>query len=153
MSVKLIAIGNLLMKDDGIAIEVTKGLEQKLMLIGIEVIYGETNIGYCISKVKPHDYIIVLDAAHYGKLPGEITVLPLQDFVTNSKGYTQHSFTFIDVLKLYYPSINGVVIGIEVKEVDFDIGLSNVLYEKLGYISDCIFTKIEDILIGINTKP
>jgi hydrogenase maturation protease len=146
-NIKVIAIGNVLMKDDGIGIEVAKVVEEKLLEKNIEVIYAETDIQYGISNIQEDDLIFVLDAAHYGKNPGEITRLPLNDFSNNKKGYSQHNYSFLDLLKLYYPSVKGEIYGIEVKEVEFGFGLSSALHEKLEVISKEILEEIEKFIV------
>jgi hydrogenase maturation protease len=144
MSVKLIAMGNVLMKDDAVGLEVAKVLEERLIEKNIEVIYAETDFQYCFSKVLAEDFIIILDAACLGKSPGEITVMPLEGYVPNRKNSTQHNYSFLDLLKLYYDKVSGMVIAIEVKEVEFDFGLSLELQEKLKGISEQVLNIIED---------
>ena len=146
MRVKVIAIGNVLMKDDAIAIEVARNIEKELLDRGIEVIYGETDFEYCISRIQEEDYIFILDAAHYGKGPGEITFLPLKGFASKNKGYTQHSYSFLDLLKLYYPNSKGEICAIEAVEVKFEFGLSSLLQEKLKSISEIILGKILSVI-------
>ena len=143
MSIKVIAIGNILMRDDGIAIEVTKEIEETLLEKGIEVIYGETNLQYSISNIEEEDYIIILDGSCYGKIPGEITSFSLNTFIPNKKEYSQHSYSFLNLLKLYYPNIKGEVYGIKVGEVEFGIGLSSLMKEKVKHIAKEILSKIE----------
>ncbi|WP_341467239.1 hydrogenase maturation protease [Clostridium chromiireducens] len=146
--VKVIAIGNMLMRDDAIGIEVAKGIEEKLLEKEIEVIYAETDAQYGISNIEKDDYIFVLDAAYYGKEPGEITCLPLNDFISKKKGCSQHNYSFLDLLKLYYPGVKGEICAIEVKEVEFGIGLSSALQEKLKVISKDVLDKIEKYIIN-----
>ena len=146
MSVKVIAIGNILMKDDAIAIEVAKDIEGELLEKGIEIIYGETDFEYCISMTREEDYIFILDAAHFGKKPGEVTFLPLNKFSSTKVGYTQHSYSFLDLLKLFYPHIQGEICAIEIDEVEFEFGLSPLLQEKLKGISEKILSKIESVI-------
>lgn len=147
-NIKVIAIGNVLMKDDGIGIEVAKVVEEKLLEKNIEVIYAETDVQYGISNIQEDDLIFVLDAAYYGKKPGEITRLPLSAFSHNKKGYSQHNYSFLDLLTLYYPSVKGEIYAIEVKEVEFGFGLSSVLKEKLEVISKEILEEIEKYMKG-----
>ena len=142
MNKKVIAMGNTLMKDDAIGIEVAKEIEAKLLEQGIEVIYGETDVQYSISNIQEDDYIFILDAASYGKSPGEITSLPLNTFVSNKKGYCGHNYSVLDLLKLYYPNVKGKIYAIEIKEVEFGLGLSSVLQDKLKVISEDILGKI-----------
>lgn len=149
MSVKLIAMGNVLMKDDGVAIEVTRQIEEELTKKGIEVIYGETDFEYCISNVRDNDYLLVLDAAFLGVTPGTITVVSLKKFRIYNKDYTQHSYNFLDLLKIYYPYIEGEVLAIEINEVAFGYGLSVILQENLTNIAKDALFKIEEILVCV----
>lgn len=143
MSIKVIAMGNVLMKDDAIGIEVTKEIEEKLLEKNIEVIYGETDIQHSISLIKEDDYIIILDAACLEKNLGEITLLSLNELTSNKKGYSQHSYSFLDLVKIYYPNIQGEIYAIEAGEVEFGFGLSCILQQKLKIISEQILIKIE----------
>lgn len=146
MSVKVVAIGNVLMQDDAIAIEVAKEIEEELLEKGIEVIYGETDFEYCISRVREEDYIFILDAAHLGKCAGEVTFLPLNGFASKKKGYTQHSYSFLDLLKLFNPQVQGEICAIEIEEVEFGFGLSSLLQGKLKGISEEILSKIDSVI-------
>jgi len=152
MSVKLIAMGNILMKDDGIGIEVAKLIEETLKQKGIEVIYGETDFQYCIIKVRENDFILVLDGAFLGEKPGTVTVLPLNRFGSNNKHYTQHSYSFIDLLKIYYPSVNGKIFAIQIKEITYNLGLSDFLKENLENISKEVLAKIDVVLQERNSN-
>lgn len=145
--IKVIAMGNVLMKDDAIGIEVAKGIEKRLLERGIKVIYAETDVQYGISNIQEDDFIFVLDAAYYGKKPGEITRLPLNALSHNKKGYSQHNYSFLDLLKLYYPSVKGEIYAIEVKEVEFGFGLSSALQEKLEVLSKEILEEIEKYIV------
>jgi len=146
MSIKLIAMGNVLMKDDGIGIEVAKQIEEALTQKGIEVIYGETDFQYCIIKVRENDFLLVLDGAFLGENPGTVTVMPLNRFGTNNRNYTQHSYSFLDLLKIYYPYVDGKIFAIQIKEITYDFGLSDFLKENLKDISKDVLSKIEMVL-------
>jgi hydrogenase maturation protease len=143
MNMKVIAIGNILMKDDAIAIEVAREIEEELLEKGIEVIYGETDFEYCISRTSEEDYIVILDAAHFGKEPGEVTFLPLNSFAFKKNGYTQHGYSFLDLITLFYPHIQGEICAIEIHEVEFGNGLSPSLQGKLKGICKEILSKID----------
>lgn len=140
-------MGNILMKDDAIGIEVAKVIEERLWERRIEVIYAETDVQYGISNIKEDVHVLVLDAACYGKNPGEVTCLPLSTFISKKKGCSQHNYNFLDLLKLYYPSIKGEIYAIEVDNVEFGFGLSSVLQEKVDIISKEILEQIEKYII------
>ncbi|MGB8452134.1 MAG: hydrogenase maturation protease [Anaerocolumna sp.] len=142
MNLKLIAMGNVLMKDDGIGIFITRAMEEELIGKGVEVIFGETDFGYCISKVNDSDTVIILDAASYGKNPGELSIIPLNNYTPNRNGYTQHGYNLLDILKLYYPNLEGDILAIEVKDITFGFGLTQELQKKKKDIIREIFTYI-----------
>lgn len=146
MSVKLVAIGNVLMKDDGIAVAVTRQIEEELKEKGIVVIYGETDFEYCISKVQKDDFLIVVDAALTGKMPGTVTAIPLSKFPIQKRQYSQHSYHFLDLLKLYYPQADGVILTIEISEIAFESGLSTFLQEKMKDITKDILANVDQML-------
>lgn len=146
MSLKLIAIGNVLMKDDAIGIKVAEEIEIELLKLGVNVIYGETNIQHCISSIEKDDYIIILDSAYYGKSIGEITIEDIDKFTSKKVEASQHKYSFLDLLKLYYPNIKGIILGIEVEEIYLDIGLSNNLKKSFKSISNNILNNIKKII-------
>lgn len=134
MSRKLIAMGNVLMGDDQIAIKVAQRLETELSQLGIEVIYMETDSYYGISMIKEKDYLIVLDGANLGNAPGVVTLLP------NLKAgtflcYGQHEIHFLGLLQFYNTNQKGVIIAIEIEEAGFGDQLSQQLKIKFNEIS------------------
>jgi hydrogenase maturation protease len=145
MNIKMIALGNVLMMDDGIAIFVASELEKELRSRNIDVIYGETDIGYCISSVGKEDYLIILDGASCGKAPGEVTVMPLSCTGGFTDAHTQHNINFLDLLKIYHPDTRGTVFAIEINEVRFHYGLSQALTDKKKSIAQIILNHINHL--------
>lgn len=148
MKVKVIAIGNVLMEDDGIGINVAERIKRDLVSNNIEVIIGETDFQYCISLIENGDFVFILDAVCYNKTPGDITITNLEEYKCKKK-YTQHSCNVVDLIKLYYKSVRGFVIGIEVGSVSFKLGLSQQLEDKIDIISEEV---LRDILLKLNSK-
>jgi hydrogenase maturation protease len=137
--IKLIAIGNILMGDDGIAIYIARELEEKLRKKGIRVIIGETDFQYCLDRIEETDTIILLDATYYGKKPGSITVESIKDiYKINSKQslFSQHGYSLISSLKNYHKNLEGLVIGIEGNSFDFDLSLSSSIEKEFQSICE-----------------
>lgn len=142
MKRKVIAIGNILMKDDGIGIRVVEKLRESLEKNGIEVVIGETDFEYCISKIENEDLICIIDAAYSENPPGEITVIPIEKYSYESRLDSQHGYSLITLLSLYHKTVKGYMIGIEVNEIDFDFNLSNYLKNNLDEISENVLQEI-----------
>jgi hydrogenase maturation protease len=146
MKVKVIAIGNILMGDDGIGIAVAEKIKHELEEDNIEVIIGETDSNYSISMIEEGDYIFILDGAYYGKKPGEITLRPIREYRSFKKEYSQHSFGLMDLISLNYKDVEGYIVGIEISDVDFNLGLSEILANNLHMISEKTINIVRSIL-------
>lgn len=144
MKMKVIALGNVLMGDDGIAISIARMLEPELNRLGLEVLLGETDPYYCITMIREEDFLILMDAGCFGKNPGDITLLPIKDCETVST-VVQHDIRFIDLLKLHIRHWDGVVLAIEIAEVDFRYGISQQLSDKVNLIAEEVITVIKEI--------
>ena len=132
---KVIAVGNTLMKDDAVAIRIVESIKKELEESYMEVIIGETDFQYCISMIKEGDFIIIIDAAFSEKEPGEISVMSIEECHYPGNMYTQHAWSLIALIKLYFKRINGCIIGIEAGEVDYGLDLSDELSKKIEVIS------------------
>ncbi|WP_434303207.1 hydrogenase maturation protease [Clostridium botulinum] len=135
-------MGNVLMGDDGIAIEIAKNIQEFLKENNIEVIIGETDFEYCLSSIEGDDFLFILDAGYYGKKVGDITILPLDTYISHKKGYTQHSYSFIDLVKLYYKETKGYILAIEVSNIDYTLEISKELKANMNKISNEVISII-----------
>lgn len=142
MKTKLIALGNILMKDDGVAIRIAERLKAELEELGVEVIYGETDAEYCLSVLQEQDRIILLDASCFGKTAGEITVISLKEGRRLNLNHNQHDINLIDLLALYFPESEGIIIAIEAGEVGLGTELSLQLQNKLQEITKEVLATI-----------
>lgn len=146
----VLAIGNLIMKDDGIGIKVAEYIKNRIEKNDIEVIIGETDFQFCVDKVKEGDFLIIIDAMYIGESAGNINVIPLDIALSNhSKLYSQHEMSLFDSIKDRFRDIKGYLIGIEVAEVDFGLDLSSVLSEKFQGICEKVENEILKIVEGL----
>jgi len=140
MAVKCIGIGNRIMGDDGIGIRVLEEISPRLKHISIEVIFGETDVDYILSKVEAGDFIFVIDATFFNKKPGTVTFIPIdKSMEQHSQAYSQHQPSLVHLLKIYGKSVEGFIIGIEVEEIDFSLELSNTLKNRLSHICEEVY--------------
>lgn len=137
MSTKLIAIGNKLMGDDGIALIVADKIKEKLKDMNIEVIIGETDFDFCLDFIDKEDFIILLDSTHFNIEKGSITLLPLDSLYQSKNFFFSHSLSLLHYLLIY--NIKGNFIGIEVENIDFTNRLSPSLYKNLDNICNNVF--------------
>lgn len=131
--IKLIAIGNTFMGDDGIALKVLERIEDELSQFKqeIDVIYGETDFIYCLNKINDKDLVIILDSTYLGGAVGKVRVFTLKEtYELIKRPHFQHELSLIYLLE-EFKDVEGYVIGIEVCEVNYSEDISAVMQSKL----------------------
>lgn len=134
MAVKCIAIGNRIMGDDAIGIKVLEELSTKLIKEEIEIIFGETDFEYALSKIDDGDLIFIIDSTYFELMPGTVTFTSINDLSLRNNITSQHQPSLIHLIKLYGKNIKGFVIGIEADKIEFSTELSEILKLKLSQI-------------------
>ena len=135
MSIKIIALGNLLMGDDGIAVYLAKMLEEEMVYLGFEIICAETDVGYLLGGIHTDDYLILLDATT--QLPcGALQEYPIHGGKVCPTGILQHDYSLLTLFELYFPEVTGALIGIGIAELGYHYGLSQQLSERLVDLSN-----------------
>lgn len=149
MNIKLIAIGNRLMGDDAVAINVAEQLSLKLKELGIKVIIGETDFEYCLSVIENHDSIILLDSTFFGITPGTITIMSIKEALRlniNKSQFSQHGYSLFNNLGIFYPKMDIKVIGIEGSTFNFTLSLSDMLKKQLENITKKVEKVCSDLI-------
>ena len=143
MSKKVVAIGNRMMGDDAIGIEVADNLQGFFLQIGFEVIIGETDVEYCLNYIDTGDFLIILDACFSGLEPGSISIMPIEELGKSRRRWsTQHEPNLLQWLHMYRIEVKGVLIAIEVCKVELSWGLSELMKRNLPLICERIKDEI-----------
>lgn len=151
MKVKCIAIGNIIMGDDSIGLKVLEAISTQLQKENIEVIFGETDIDYALSKVDDRDLLFIFDSTYFNIVPGTVTFTPIEKAIKQHRQiYSQHQPSLINLLDTYKKSVKGFIIGIEVKEIQFSLELSEILRSKFSNICEEVSNFIHDTIRGVN---
>lgn len=144
MKTKVIAMGNRLMMDDGIAIRIVEDLNEWLEKNNFGVFIGETDTYSCADYVNDNDWIIVIDALFLGEEPGTVSVFSLKGLIDEyKKSVSIHDLSLMKLLAEENKNVNGYFIGIEVSNVDFGIELSKPLKDNYNNIKENIKKEIE----------
>lgn len=150
MKIKCVAIGNRIMGDDSIGVKVLEELSAKIAEEKTEVIYGETDIDYALSKINDGDLVFIIDSTYYDIAPGTVTYTPIEKAIMRQKqNDSQHQLSLINLIKIYNKSVKGYVIGIEVEKIHFSLELSKILRKNFLSICDQIYKFIAQIIRGI----
>lgn len=149
MNVKVIGIGNRIMKDDGIGVRIAEDLCDWIKEHGAKVIIGETDAESCFYEIEEDDFLIIIDGTLYGMKPGRVTIEELTSMKPMYKGYSQHNMSIIELLYRNNQINKGYLIGIEVGEIGFGIEFSKEIQQAYDEILEEVRKKIEVILGGI----
>jgi hydrogenase maturation protease len=146
MSEFVLGIGNILLKDEGIGCHVVHALEE-MSLPDVKIIDG----GTCpdvVQLLEDADKLIVVDAVKGGGVPGQIYRFHLEDITLEQKPFLSlHDMGLVDnlvLLKLWYSIGETVIIGVEPKEIEWCLGLSPEIREKMPQIIDAILAELNN---------
>jgi len=148
--IKVIAIGNRLMSDDGIALEVAERIGVDIESLGIEVVIGETDFEYCLKMINNNDFIIIIDSIFSGLELGTVTLTSMDNsdnFL--SANSSQHDISLVHMLKAHKEGIRGFIIGIEVRNIEFGLKPTTELLSHLDRICEEVINKVIIILGGV----
>jgi hydrogenase maturation protease len=143
--IAILGVGNILEKDDGVAVYATSYLEKNFTFEpNIDVINGGVEGINLLNLFMEYDYILILDAIEIDDEPGSIYHIPsseLTGYGLNSGG--AHEIGVIqcfDILELMGRDIpESSVLGIVPKEIDVHIGLSEIMHNSFdAYINTLI---------------
>ena len=149
--IKIIAIGNRLMQDDGVAIAVAENLRDKLELMGLEVIIAETDFQFCFHLLKEDDFVTIIDATCTDAEPGTVHTFELKEAAcAYCKTGSQHEISILDLMRLYSKPLKGYLIGIEIAETEFGFELSEFIKSKFNNICFEVERTIHKIVRGKN---
>jgi len=150
MKIKCIAIGNRIMKDDSIGIRVLEELSDNLDREYFEVIIGETDTDYVLSKIDDGDMFLIFDSTCFGIEPGTVTFTPIENSSLHQHNpiYTQHQPNLMYMINIYLKNATGYIIGIEAKEIEFGTELSDGLEARF----ECICKEIKEFITSIKEE-
>lgn len=156
----ILGVGNILEKDDGIAIYATQYLQSNYTFSpNIDIINGGVEGINLLNLFMEYKHIIILDAIEIEDEPGSIYHIPsheLTGYGLNSGGAHEVGvLQCFDILELMGKEIpKSSVLGIVPKEIDVHIGLSDALSSKFDtYVENLlIILEQENIKITKNTE-
>lgn len=147
--IKIIGIGNTLYHDEGVGVHILPYLEKRLEgFHHVEIIEGATDGIKLLGPVEEADYLIVIDAINAGKKAGELITIRNEE-IPNYLGVKMsvHQIGFQEVLfaaKLLDRLPKEIVMfGIQPESLEFGIGLSKIVEEKLEELADNVVQQVE----------
>lgn len=144
--IKLFAIGNSLLGDDGIALYLLQKLQEtKHLAQQITFFKAETDCFYALEAITAQDYVIILDSCHFNKPVGSLVCMPLLTCPVNQH-VSNHSLNLMAELRLYYPEVQGAFIGIEIQEIHPALTLSPELERLIPQLTLALTNQLVSLL-------
>jgi hydrogenase maturation protease len=140
----ILGIGNLLLKDEGVGIQVIQLLEKETLPPGVELVDGGTSTLDILPLLQGADKIIVIDAMKAGGEPGSIYRCRPADLVpTEDAPMSLHHIDFIQALKMNKMlgvdlEPRTIIFGVEPQEIEWEIGLTPALEEKMPILKKLV---------------
>ncbi len=154
----ILGVGNILEKDDGMAVYATAFLEQNYMFEpAIDIINGGVEGINLLNHFMEYENILILDIIEIDDRPGSIYHIPsakLTGYGLNSGGAHEIGvLQCLDILEMMdKPLPISNVLGIIPEEVTLHIGLSDTLIQKFNTYIETIITILEKEGFSIHVK-
>ncbi len=147
MAIKVIGIGNILMKDEGMGVAVIEELRKSNLPVDVELIDGGTSGLGLFEYLKETDYVIIIDCVDFKRQAGTVIKFKLDDvnMRNNNLRLSLHECNLVDVLNLTKAlgiDCDVTVFGVQPQEVKPEIGLSAVLKDSVYKVATEILTEI-----------
>ena len=145
----ILGVGNILEKDDGMAVYATAFLEQNYTFEpSIDIINGGVEGINLLNHFMEYKRILILDTIEIDDEPGSIYHIPsseLTGYGLNSGGAHEIGvLQCLDILELMDKSLPlSSVLGIIPQEITLHIGLSETLLQKFNTYIETIITILE----------
>lgn len=143
----ILGIGNLLLRDDGIGIHVINELQKHDLAKDIEIIDGGTSIFDLLNVFMENQKVVIVDSLKGGHSPGTIyRVSPSELGNYIQANSSLHDVQIFDIIKNanllgYYPEV--IIIGVEPKEIFYDMELTKELESEIPNIIDIVKDEIK----------
>ncbi len=152
MKILILGLGNLLLSDEGLGVEVIKALQNYPQLPKeVKILDGGTGGLALLPELMDLDVLLVVDAISLGNEPGTIYTFE-KDFLFREKlleKISTHEISFLDILALL--QLKGqwpkeiYLFGIEPKKLEVGIDLSEEVKRSIPKLCELIIKKIKEI--------
>jgi len=128
--VRVIGVGNILLKDEGVGVRVAEELRKKSWSSSVEVIDGGVAGFGLLDFFEEATQILLIDAAEMNQPPGTVVRFTADEIrrEAGSPKFSMHDIGLPDVLELARhldsPPRSIVIFGIQPKEISWGLGLS-----------------------------
>ena len=138
--IAVIAIGNELMGDDGIACAVLNALSKEKISQNVDLVDGGTGGISLIHMIRKYKKVIFIDSGDFGGNPGEIKIFTPKEAVSTKETmrYSLHEGDLLDLIHLSEEIGEAPesmkIVAIQPKKIEFNAPLSPELINTIPEI-------------------
>lgn len=150
--VAVVGVGNILCADEGVGVHVVNELKRMALPPYVKVFDCGTNGFAVLEAVDGAEKAVIIDAVSAGGRPGTIYRLTLEELLAMEdvlfKLTSLHQFDLITALKvaqltgMYRVPRDIVVIGVEVKSLEFNLALSEEVRLSIPKLIELVLREI-----------
>lgn len=150
----IIGVGNILCSDEGVGVHIVNELKNMALKSNVALFDCGTSGIALLEAIDGSDKAIIIDAVYSGKEPGTIHLYTINDLLQIEDRlltfFSLHQFDLISTLKLasltnaYRIPRKIVLIGIEAKNLDCSLNLSNEVKKAFPKVIDAIMQEIHN---------
>ncbi len=158
MSIAIVGIGNILLRDEGVGVYVINRLREEYTFTPeIDLIDGGTKGLDLIPFIEDKERLIFVDAVDFKKEPGYVGILEDGEIpsIMHSKLSVHHIGLgeVILALSMMERKVKEIVlIGVQPLSIETGLELSDVIKEKTGLIIDNIIHRLKDWNVKVIKK-
>lgn len=157
MKIVVLGVGNLIMSDEGVGVQVVQELESRYHWPdNVRVIDGGTSGMDLLGDLAGVDRLLILDAVHSGAAPGSLVILEGEDVpVFYTTKLSPHQTGLCDVLAdlrlLGESPGETVIIGVEPASLELGMDLSGPVAAAVPRVKDELFSRLR--ALGVTPRP
>jgi hydrogenase maturation protease len=150
---RIIGVGNLLLKDEGVGVQVAQELQKRTLPAGVEVCDGGVGGIGLLDYFREASKLLLIDAADMGLKPGAVMRFTPREVKDPGSGvkFSTHDLGLAEVLKLaqalgHCPEV--VIIGIQPQEISWGAELSPPIQASLPRVLEMVMREISSTFIA-----
>lgn len=139
--IKLFALGNEFLGDDGIAIKVIRHIE-KIIKDKILIYYSGLDDMICLENIAENDIVIFIDSTFFNETPRTVNFFTKEYIINHLPDNTAIQNTALSLIIYSYTNITLYFIGIEIASLYYSYNISEELNNNFKTICDKVLEKL-----------
>ncbi len=146
--IAVMGIGNYLRADDFLGVTIIQKLKEKIKSDSVLLLEAEiapTDFFHTIQEWNP-THLIIIDASELKAEPGTLKLIKREQMATFTLSSHKKALTLLmDLLSVYVPNLEIIIVGIQPETIDYKIGLSQPIQKTVDKLSEMLVSFLSDL--------